>query len=119
MKITKQGILQENDVNDDLFEAIANVGRIATNLDITPAIWLDPLEPMLSVLRAGSIKRTRRIVKGDMIRVSANGLLDDVIPDNDCPATHLILECRATVYGTLPELVVEELESEKTMIIKL
>lgn len=65
------------------------------------AIWLH------SPIRT-TVKRTPRIVKGDMIRIE-NGYFADVDAGNGKWATHLILECMGTVWSTNMHVVLEDL----------
>lgn len=98
-KISKDGRIYDSSYSDALeAEIVATV-----TLYECPAVWLEK-----SVKT--TLKRTPRLTKGDMIRLEGDQIVN-VEADNDMPATHLILECRATITGHYPQLVIEDLVS--------
>lgn len=98
----------------DVFEAIADLSRLSTDLIAHEAITLDHAIET-------SEKRTRRIKAGDMVRVMNNYLAGQIIVDCSpmFPATHAITECRGTIYQTLFEVDGRDLETNEVITIKL
>ena len=106
-----------DNLHNDVFEAIAAYSRLATDIMPLEAIWLDkPLQT--------ARKRTSRITKGDMVRVimGCDGQGEEASLA-DCtdglPPTHLILECKGTIYSGDLQIVCEDLDTQHIIIVKL
>lgn len=98
---------------NNIFEAIADIARLTTDLIELESIGLDA---SLRTARG----RTWRLIKGDMVRVAYTGprpYLVDVI--DDLPATHLVLQCKGTIYSTDLQVVCEDLDTEEIVTVKL
>lgn len=97
-----------------VFEAIADLSRLSTELVVLNAIWL---EKPLQIAQ----KRSIRITKGDMVRVMA--AYGDECHLMDCtpllPPTHVITQCRGTIYSTLLEVECRDLNTNELITIKL
>lgn len=78
--------------------------------------------PLLAIWLNHSIHTTLgqrcRIEKDMMVRIE-NDWFVDVDADNSLWATHLILECRGTVYSTNMSVLLEDLVSGEEIIINL
>jgi hypothetical protein len=95
--------------HDPVFEAIANLSRLATDLMPLNAIWLEKPLQMEG-------KRSIRITKGDLVRVKWNELIDctkATLP------THEIIECRGNLYNTMFEVDLRDLKTNEPLTIKL
>lgn len=104
-----------NNTTKSVFEAIANLSRLSTELVVLNAIWLEKPLQMAQ-------KRSIRIHKGCIVKVE-NGQLMDIpfLVDHLClsQVTHIITECRGTIYQTLFEVDCRDLETNEVIIIKL
>lgn len=100
--------------NNAVFEAISDICKLSTDLMPLAAIWLEKPLQMAQ-------KRSIRITKGDMVRVMA--AYGDECHLMDCtpllPPTHVITECRGTIYQTLFEVDCRDLETNEVITIKL
>lgn len=97
----------------DVFEAIADLSRLSTDLIVHESIFLDEALQMPE-------KRCRRIMAGDAVRVE-NGKLVNCVYSSALlfPATHVITECRGTIYSTLLEVECRDLNTNEVITIKL
>lgn len=96
----------------DVMEAIKGLARLATDLIVHEAIWLDkPLQ-----LEG---KRSIRIAAGDRVRVVGRiiPILLHVLPE--LPANAVVVECRGTIYSTNLQIDVRMLETEQLLTIQL
>lgn len=95
--------------NNNVFEAIAGICRLTTDLVELEAIWLDkPLQT--------ARKLTRRITKGDMVLIEHGRLVNC---DHNNPPTHIILSCWGTIYSGDLQVICEEIGGENTITVKL
>lgn len=100
-------------MKDFVLEAIAAVARLSTDLIVHESIFLD--EPLQM-----PHNRSRRIRLGCRVRVENGKLVDCVYKDAlSFPATHVITECRGTIYQTLFEVDCRDLETNEVITIKL
>lgn len=100
-------------LHNDVFEAIAGITRLSTEVMRLDAIWLD--KPLQTGRRL-----TRRILRGDMVRVAidANGYYLTNCGD-ELPPTHLILECKGTIYSGDLQVICEDLDTQELITVKL
>ena len=98
-----------NNPNDSVFEAISDLASLSTDLVIMESI---PLDRFIQTAR----KRTMLLRKGDMVRVEHDQLVDC---DHNNPPTHLILECRGTIYSGDLQMDCEDLNTQEIIIVKL
>jgi len=94
---------------DPVFEAIANLSRLATDLMPLNAIWLD------IPLQMGD-KRSIRISAGDSVRIRKGELFDSTQYDG---VTHQITACRGNLYNTMFEVDLRDLKTNELLTIKL
>lgn len=98
----------------DVMEAIAGICRLSTETMPLAAIWLEkPLQ------MAG--KRSIRIQKGCVVRVENGSLVDIPVTDytHQFDATHMVTECRGTIYSTDLQITVRDLKTNELSTIKL
>lgn len=104
----------------NVFKAIADLTRLSTEVMPLAAIWLDkPLQT--------ARKRTIRITKGDMVRVNKGYLPGDLLKYDYClgdvkenaAATHVILECKGTIYSGNLQVICEDLDTQEIITVKL
>lgn len=102
-----------NQDTKDVFDAIANLSRLSTDLIVYESMGLDyPLQMPHN--------RSRRIRAGCLVRVDNRKLVDCVYNDAlSFPATHVITECRGTIYQTLFEVECRDLATNELITIKL
>lgn len=100
--------------HESVLDAIAGIARLSTELMPLAAIWLER-----SLLMEG--KRSIRIAAGDKVRIQGYVSFPPYLADvyTDRPATHVITECRGTLYSTLLEIDVKDLKTGEILTIKL
>jgi hypothetical protein len=102
-----------NTLHNDVFSAIADLASLATDLIVHESIILDyPLQT--------ARKRTKVIRKGDMVRVMNMGDECHLIDCTDqLDPTHVILECKGTIYSGDLQIDCEDLDTQEIITVKL
>ena len=100
-------------IHSDVFEAIAGICRLSTELVTLNAIWLEkPLQTARN--------RTCRLEKGCLVRVMQYG---DECHLMDCTdtldPTHLIIECKGTIYSGDLQVICEDVITGDLITVKL
>lgn len=98
--------------HESVLDAIVGITRLSTELMPLDAIWLEKPLQMEG-------KRSIRIAAGDKVMVFAGQLINCHESDPDLQATHVITECRGTLYSTLLEIDVKDLKTGEILTIKL
>jgi hypothetical protein len=98
-------------MSNEIFDAIADIAAMPTKLYSLTAIHFVPKFRY-------SLGWTQTVRKGMMIRIAEDAIVD-VDYDNNKPPTHVISECRGTLYDTNFEIEVEDLQTWEVTTIKL